>query len=779
MSSFEDQQASFQQNDQSAGIALRQKAIKYHMDGDLLNAEKIYREAISIGYLDSAIFANLGVICNSFGRVEEAISLYNKAIDVDHSDFSAHYNLGGIYLEIGEFEQALTSTLKSLELNSSFPDALINLGCIYRELGYFDQALASCYEAIELKPEDSNAHATLSCIHHDLSNLDQALASCLTSLDLNPNNPNVLINLGAIYKKLGQFDLALSSTLKSLDLSPNNYIAFQNLGLIYQDLSDNDQSLAFILKSLELAPNNPSSLRCLYSLVTVLDLNTVNLINLTKSFEILISLNNISHQQLSRVFVHLFYQIFLDASHFNPIISFDNTSLLLLASDWRILKSLSLFTIPSQSIEVFFTRLRRELLFITSSGNSIQEPLRPLLEALAIHCFLNEYVYSQQLDEIDLVYSLIRDLSENHKSFYCNLSVIGCYLSIYSLSTKLEWLTPCLISSVESNMLIQVQLEEPREEALIKSSFQACSNVNDPVSLKVQEMYELNPYPRYRFAQFVDKSLVNTACDVIKKESTISNLRFTEKLITNASHVNLLIAGCGTGSQVIDASRYKNVNITAIDLSSSSLAYAIRKSKEYAMENVSFFNMDLLKLADLGQVFDIIECGGVLHHLHDPSQGLSALLNQLQPGGYIKLAVYSEIARKEVISARKQISNMHLSLTTDSIRKFRSKVFEGVFKDLLSLPDFGTDFFSISSCRDLCFHVQEHRFTIQLLQEFLDSKSLLFCGFLLPDSIRSSFRQQFPSDHDMTSLQNWDLFEKQNPYLFSNMYQFWAQKPFE
>ena len=110
----------------------------------------------------------------------------------------------------------------------------------------------------------------------------------------------------------------------------------------------------------------------------------------------------------------------------------------------------------------------------------------------------------------------------------------------------------------------------------------------------------------------------------------------------------VLIAGCGTGAQVLVANRYRNAKITAIDLSSSSLAYAIRKAREYGMKNVTFKKMDLLNIGELDQHFDIIECTGVLHHMENPKAGLSKLINQLIPGGYIKLALYSGVARKTI-----------------------------------------------------------------------------------------------------------------------------------
>ena len=53
--------------------------------------------------------------------------------------------------------------------------------------------------------------------------------------------------------------------------------------------------------------------------------------------------------------------------------------------------------------------------------------------------------------------------------------------------------------------------------------------------------------------------------------------------------------------------------------SAAAMAYAFRKSMEYGMDNIEFKQMDLLNVADLGDIFDIIECGGVLHHMEKPS----------------------------------------------------------------------------------------------------------------------------------------------------------------
>ena len=196
------------------------------------------------------------------------------------------------------------------------------------------------------------------------------------------------------------------------------------------------------------------------------------------------------------------------------------------------------------------------------------------------------------------------------------------------------------------------------------------------------------------------------------------------------------------------------------------------------MDNVKFKKMDLLNVVDLGEMFDIIECSGVLHHMDKPSNGLSALVQQLKPGGYIKIGLYSEIARKVIAQARKTIQTLAIDSTPEGIRRFRKQILDGQIKELLDLPSFAMDFYSLSECRDLCFHVHEHLFTTESLQILLDSHRLNFCGFMLPEQIKKLYQEKYPEDNDMTLLSNWGEFEEEHPSTFSGMYQFWAQKPY-
>ena len=146
MTGFGEQKAiikkSHKQKQQISGDSLLKKAINYHIQGDLKNAEKAYRAAIDSGLLNVALFSNLGIICQKSQRIEQAILLYKKAIQINPNHPDAYTNLGGLYKNLGNLDQALASTLKSLELKPDNPDALMNLGGIYKDLGNLHQALS-------------------------------------------------------------------------------------------------------------------------------------------------------------------------------------------------------------------------------------------------------------------------------------------------------------------------------------------------------------------------------------------------------------------------------------------------------------------------------------------------------------------------------------------------------------------------------------------------------------------------------------------------------------
>ena len=237
---------------------------------------------------------------------------------------------------------------------------------------------------------------------------------------------------------------------------------------------------------------------------------------------------------------------------------------------------------------------------------------------------------------------------------------------------------------------------------------------------------------------------------------------------------DVLIAGCGTGQHIVSIERYLNANILGVDLSIKSLAYAKRKTLELNIKNIEFLHADILQLKNLNRKFDVIECIGTLHHMKDPLKGLKVLLDLLKPHGFLKLGLYSKIARRNVVEVRKFIKRKKIKKTIEDIRNFRESINNEEDQSLQKIFSI-KDFYSTSMARDLMFHVQEHCFTLTEISKIIKNLNLEFLGFINP-SIKDKFSTLFHNDKKNISLDNWNKFEMGNKDSFSNMYQFWMRK---
>ena len=183
---------------------------------------------------------------------------------------------------------------------------------------------------------------------------------------------------------------------------------------------------------------------------------------------------------------------------------------------------------------------------------------------------------------------------------------------------------------------------------------------------------------------------------------------------------------------------------------------------------------DILDLGKLNRNFDIIESVGVLHHMDDPLAGWRLLTDCLKPGGLMKIGLYSELARQQIVEMREEINQGDSGSSDLAMKSFRSSVLNSDkdhHKQILNSPDF----YSLSTLRDLLFHVQEHRFSIPQIQNCLSELGLKFCGFDA-DKIVQKFRSNNTEADDPYNLDKWSSYEEANPHTFAGMYQFWCQK---
>jgi SAM-dependent methyltransferase len=305
--------------------------------------------------------------------------------------------------------------------------------------------------------------------------------------------------------------------------------------------------------------------------------------------------------------------------------------------------------------------------------------------------------------------------------------------------------------------------EEPAREEALAAEVPTLALGDDEL---LRRMYEGNPYPR------------RVSVHVREPVALGTWLRATfpgRELPPTPDVVDLLVAGCGTGRHAIQSATTFASRVTALDLSRASLGRARRRAEELGVR-IEWLQADLRELGGWERRFDVVESVGVLHHLPDWVAGLRVLRGLLRDGGLVRLGLYAEAARQDVVAARAFVRDHGFGDDPAGIRAAR-RALRALPPDHPAAPvTRSVDFGSVSGCRDLVFHVREHRVTLPELGQGLAATGLELLGFqhALPEA-SARYRARWPDDPTQVALERWGLLERDHPRLFAGMYVFWAR----
>jgi tetratricopeptide (TPR) repeat protein/SAM-dependent methyltransferase len=760
-------------------------ALGHHRAGRLPEAEAHYRRILAIVPDHSVALHYLGVLAHQVGRNDAAIELIGQAIQRDGSVPDFHYNLGIVLEAAGRRDDAVAAYRAATALNPDHAGALQNLGNVLLNQGRLDEAEAVSRRAAALNPQSPDAHYNLGLALARQERYDEAIVLFRTVRRLRPDFAAVNGSLGAVLMAKGDFAQAAPYCRRALEIDPGNHAITINLALISLALGEVKPALEFALDAIDIEETpqvRAVFVRCArHAHVTFDDARFRDLIfralsegwdrpsNLTVPAFSLVRMNRGLQAAIARQVAAAPRRLSLDELC-GP------AGLAELASDRLFGQVLRSVPICDSEIERLLTDLRRGALdqaMGPAHPAAVAEDVLEFLCALAQQCFTNEYVWAVADEEHgalarlgDMLGAALRRGDDVPAHWiaaiasYLPLDQLGCA----ELLSGRTW--PEAVAA-----LVQQQIAEPRAERDIQATLPRLTSVDDHVSVAVQQQYEQNPYPRWVTAR---RRPASTTVDA-HMVGQFPNAGF-KPFGKNA--LDILIAGCGTGQHSIEvAERYADADVLAIDLSAASLGYAMRKSREIGLTNIRYAMADILKIDQLGREFDLIEASGVLHHLADPLAAWRRLLAVLRPGGVMNVGLYSELGRQDIVRARAFIAERGFAATPEGIRACRQEMMASQGDPLLADACRRGDFFSMSGCRDLVFHVQEHRLTLPQIAAFLAENHLALLGFETDGAVMQQYTARFPADTSQTDLATWHQFETENPRSFAGMYQFWVQKP--
>lgn len=594
------------------------------------------------------------------------------------------------------------------------------------------------------------------------------------------------IDKGALALRRGDPREAATWFGKAVVSEPKNASAHHNLSCALAESGATDLAVISSCKALELNPKHDNAVRMLGSFLKTPGL-VLKRLPAPKGLLVVFGVADIDHT----TYGPLAAQIIRQASALTPAFELMQAESPDAAADWllskpglKVLADPLLIALLTKTInrdlvvEELLTALRRACLLKQPVSELPPPQVQRVLSALAIQGAINEFVFAtsaeedQQLDQ--LKHNIEAQLAEGER--------VGSEALIYALyrplkeisgAEKLLTLNPKRLPE-PLRRVIDFTLRQEQEEAALKASLKRLRPIESTSSTPVAAMYEENPYPRW------------LSMDVPPAGSWMRRLRDAlDELASGLTEQpdNVLIAGCGTGRHALYcALGYAPKNETlAIDLSTASLGYAMRKTKSINAKNLTFLQADILDLDLLEREFDIIESVGVLHHMADPMAGWRKLCARLKPGGVMRIGLYRDLGRQDIMAGRAYVQEKQLAADANGIRRFRQALIRDDAElngqdwclSLISTPDF----YSASEVRDLVFHVQERNYTLPEIGDALTELGLQFGGLDAPKSLTTAFHKKYPDPAAARDLDAWWRFEQEQPELFRRMYEFWCVKP--
>lgn len=605
----------------------------------------------------------------------------------------------------------------------------------------------------EASPKSQEDYYAAAQAAYESGDIDEAISLCRAQLQIDFDHVRAIVLMAGCFYEQGKLGQSHNYLKKAHRLKPDDPKILQNFGISFMQLGKPGVGRYLLAQSINLVPDNEEALVSFIQSVHDIEFQQFDPV-LKQAMMHSLRFEKISQRTMFRGWYTMLRQdpAFARWRQFEGLHSyeqfkeaFNSKKDAAMFNEGYLCIGIRRLILNNDNLESVVFYLRRY--FLLEADAQERELYRPFLSALAHQNFYNEYMLYFVEEEAAALEALIGKAQSVD-----DYILISCYMPLYKMKNAQE-ISDLFRAENNSDLtyLAQRHIEEPLEEEEIKKTIPSFTEIDDEISQIVKQQYEENPYPRWL---------------------SVGGQILSEEQKKHRRDLDILIAGCGTGQQTSAMCvNFPEAKITAFDLSFSSLAYGIREIRKSGFNNVDFYQGDLLKVADFNKSFDMVACGGVLHHMDSPKDGLRALRDVVKTGGTLRIALYSEIARRKIVMVQNWIKEKGYTPTSESIRQFRYDMMQRAGEPEIEAMKPFVGIFSLSETRDTYFNVQEHRFTCLQLKEMIEELDLELIQFELNmPKVRQAYAQMFPDDVHATNLENWHEYEQQNPDVFITMY---------
>ena len=230
-------------------------AVQLHRQGQLDQAELIYRQILDEMPTHADSLHLLGVVAHQRGHFKRAAQLMQRAVALSPEAGAYYCNMAESLRMAGEIPAAIAAAQKAIALVPHNPDAHNHLGLAMQMQGRFDESVAAFREAIELRPDFALAHNNLGGVLRELDKKEEALAAYQEAVRLAPTLPLALSNLGQSLLEKGEKEEAQKYCQQAVALAPDFPEGLSNLGNTLRAHDRLAEAKECYRKALQIRPN--------------------------------------------------------------------------------------------------------------------------------------------------------------------------------------------------------------------------------------------------------------------------------------------------------------------------------------------------------------------------------------------------------------------------------------------------------------------------------------------------------------------------------------------
>lgn len=236
------------------------RGLEAHQTGNLIEAERAFREALALAPDRPSVLTNLGLVLLQAQKFDEAEAILRKKAAVENNGVESLLALGDCLTLREKIEDALRCYLDATQQQPDSALAQGRAGRALLTLGRSSEALAHFERALVVEPQNTYLLLNRGTILYEQGHY-AASADCYeTLLTVEPDHLEALNSRVIALAALGRYDEALTCAGRAITLAPDDVQSLCNHGNILADLQRYPDALASFDQALRLQPHDINTL---------------------------------------------------------------------------------------------------------------------------------------------------------------------------------------------------------------------------------------------------------------------------------------------------------------------------------------------------------------------------------------------------------------------------------------------------------------------------------------------------------------------------------------